>query len=154
MNFKLILGGALVGAVLFAAGSWFGLSLTTENVQYITNEGAQLGALTTNFPNGISAGTSTFTGFILSGSGSCVSATWNPAAVIGGNGGTGNVNTTSTLTGATLGDKVISSIDLDTQGLILSSWVSAANSIKTTLYSMSTSSVDIATTTLKSCIIR
>ena len=72
------------------------------------------------------------------------SATFNPANLVDGAGET----TTVTVTGASLGDVALCSFSLDTDGLILFPWVSAANTVSVRLQNETGGTLNIASGTL------
>jgi hypothetical protein len=71
-------------------------------------------------------------------------ATWDPGSVSSG----GNASTTVTVTGATLGDFVLASFNLDLQGLQMSAYVSSANTVTVLLQNLTGSAVDLSSGTL------
>ena len=74
------------------------------------------------------------------------SATFNPASLADGAGET----TTVTVTGAALGDFAIASFSLNTQDLIVTAWVSAANTVSVRFQNETGAGpVDIASGTLR-----
>lgn len=70
--------------------------------------------------------------------------TWNPGSISSG----GSEEKDITVTGAALGDFCLASFSLDLQGLTISSYVSAANTVTVTLANLSGSAVDIASGTV------
>ena len=73
------------------------------------------------------------------------SATFNPASLIDAAG----EETTITVTGAALGDFVLASFSLDTDGLTVTAWVSAADTVTVRLQNESGGTLDIASGTLR-----
>jgi hypothetical protein len=73
------------------------------------------------------------------------SATFNPADLADGAGET----TTVTVTGAALGDYAQASFSLDLQGITLTAWVSAANTVSVRFQNETTGSVNLAEGTLR-----
>ena len=73
------------------------------------------------------------------------SATFNPASLLTLAGET----TTVTVTGAVLGDFAEASFSLDLQGLIISAWVSAADTVSVRFFNSTTGTLDLASGTLK-----
>lgn len=64
------------------------------------------------------------------------------------------VTTTLTLTGAALGDLVVASFSLDLQGITMTAWVSAANTVSVRFQNESGGVVDLASGTLKARLLR
>lgn len=73
------------------------------------------------------------------------SATYDPASLADGDGAT----TTVTLTGAALGDAVVASFDKDLQGILLTAWVSAADTVSVRFQNETGGAIDLASGTLK-----
>lgn len=73
-----------------------------------------------------------------------VTATWDPASVSVG----ASVTTTVTVTGAALGDFTLASFSLSLSGLVLTSYVSAANTVTVVLSNPTAAAVDLASGTL------
>jgi hypothetical protein len=73
------------------------------------------------------------------------SATFDPANLADGAGET----TTVTVTGAALGDYATASFSLDLQGITLTAWVSAANTVSVRLQNESGGALDLASGTLR-----
>lgn len=73
------------------------------------------------------------------------SATYNPASLSDGAG----VTTTVTVTGAALGDYAQASFSLDLQGILLTAWVSAANTVSVRFQNETTGAIDLASGTIK-----
>jgi hypothetical protein len=71
-------------------------------------------------------------------------ATWNPASVSAGQ----SVTTTVTVTGASLGDFTMASFSLSLAGLVLNSYVSAANTVTAVLSNPTSAAIDLASGTL------
>lgn len=72
------------------------------------------------------------------------SATYNPPSLVDGAGDT----TTVTCAGAALGDYVSASFSLDLQGIMLTAWVSAANTVSVRLQNETGGTIDLASGTL------
>lgn len=72
------------------------------------------------------------------------SITWNPASVASG----AQTTTTVTVTGAKLGNPAAASFSLDLQGLVLSAYVSSANTVTIVLSNLTGGAVDLASGTL------
>ncbi|MER9763107.1 right-handed parallel beta-helix repeat-containing protein [Mesorhizobium sp. M0138] len=77
-------------------------------------------------------------------------ATFDPASLADGVGAT----TTVTVTGAALGDAAIASFSLDTQGITITAWVSAANTVSVRFQNESGGVLDIASGTLKATVFK
>ena len=76
----------------------------------------------------------------------CVgSATYDPASLVDGAGAT----TTVTVTGAALGDFAQASFSLDLQGITLTAWVSAANTVSVRFQNETTGTLDLGSGTLR-----
>jgi hypothetical protein len=73
------------------------------------------------------------------------SATFNPGNLIDGAGET----TTVTVTGAALGDLAFASFSLDTQGILVTAWVSAANVVSVRFQNETTGAINLAEGTLR-----
>lgn len=73
------------------------------------------------------------------------SATYNPSSLADGAGAT----TTVTVTGAALGDLATASFSLDLQGVTLTAWVSAANTVSVRFQNGSGGTLDLASGTLR-----
>lgn len=71
-------------------------------------------------------------------------ATFNPSNLADGAGET----TTVTVTGASLGDVALASFSLDTQGITVTAWVSAANTVSVRLQNETGGALDLASGTL------
>lgn len=78
------------------------------------------------------------------------SATYNPASLADGDGAT----TTVTVTGAALGDFAQASFSLDLQGVQLTSWVSAANTVSVRFQNESGGVIDLASGTLRARVLK
>ena len=79
------------------------------------------------------------------------SATYNPANLIDGAG----VTTTVTVTGAVLGDAVTElSFSLDLQGITLTAWVSAADTVSVRFQNETGGPIDLASGTLRAAVVR
>lgn len=77
------------------------------------------------------------------------SATYDAASLIDAAGATGTI----TVTGAALGDMVVGiSFGVDLQGLTLTAYVSAANTVSFRLQNESTATVDLASTTVRAVV--
>lgn len=77
-------------------------------------------------------------------------ATYDPPNLADGAGAT----TTVTVTGAVLGDTVITSFSLDLQGITLTSYVSSSNTVSVRFQNESGGALDLASGTLKSVVLR
>ncbi|RWX71885.1 glycosyl hydrolase family 28-related protein [Mesorhizobium sp. M2A.F.Ca.ET.039.01.1.1] len=77
-------------------------------------------------------------------------ATFDPASLADGAGAT----TTVTVAGAALGDAAVASFSLDTQGITITAWVSAANTVSVRFQNESGGTLDIASGTLKATVFR
>ena len=73
------------------------------------------------------------------------SATYDPPSLVDGAGAT----TTVTCTGCALGDHAVASFSLDLQGITLTAWVSAANTVSVRFQNESGGTVDLASGTLR-----
>lgn len=73
------------------------------------------------------------------------SATYDPANLVDGAG----VTTTVTVTGAALGDFAIASFSLDLQGIDLTAWVSAANTVSVRFQNETGGALDLGSGTLR-----
>lgn len=73
-----------------------------------------------------------------------VTATWNPSSIAAG----ATETTTVTVSGASLGDFSLASFSLSLQGMQLTSYVSAANTVTVVLSNLTGSAVDLASGTL------
>ena len=73
------------------------------------------------------------------------SKTYDPGSLADGAGET----TTVTVTGAALGDFALASFSLDLQGIILSAWVSAADTVSVRFQNESGDTLDLASGTLR-----
>lgn len=71
-------------------------------------------------------------------------ATFNPANLVDGAGET----TTVTVTGASLGDVALASFTLDTQGITVTAWVSAANTVSVRFQNETGGAINVAEGTL------
>ena len=78
------------------------------------------------------------------------STTFNPASLLDGVGET----TTLTIIGAVLGDYAIASFSLDLQGILLTAYVSAADTVSVRLQNETTGTIDLASGTLSVLIIK
>lgn len=72
------------------------------------------------------------------------SATYDPASLVDGAGAT----TTVTVTGAALGDYAQASFSLDLQGILLTAYVSAANTVAVRFQNETTGTLDLASGTI------
>jgi hypothetical protein len=79
-----------------------------------------------------------------------VTGTWNPASVASG----ATVTTTLTVTGASLGDFTLASFSLSLQGMQLTSYVSAADTVTVVLSNLTGSAVDLASGTLATIVLK
>lgn len=73
------------------------------------------------------------------------SATYDPGSLADGAG----VTTTVTVTGAALGDYAEASFSLDLQGITLTAWVSAADTVSVRFQNETTGTLDLASGTLR-----
>lgn len=73
------------------------------------------------------------------------SATYNPPNLVDGDGAT----TTVTVTGAALGDFAEASFSLDLQGITLTAWVSAANTVSVRFQNETGGTIDLGSGTLR-----
>lgn len=73
------------------------------------------------------------------------SATYDPASLVDGAGAT----TTVTVTGAALGDFALASFSLDLQGIMLTAYVSAANTVACRFQNETGGTLDLASGTLR-----
>ena len=73
------------------------------------------------------------------------SITYDPPSLAAGTG----VTTTVTVTGAALGDFARASFSLDLQGIVLTAWVSAANTVSVRFQNGTAGAVDLASGTLR-----
>ena len=73
------------------------------------------------------------------------STSWDPASVAAGTSAT----TTVAMTGAIVGDKVAIGFSNDLQGMVLSAYVSAANSVTAVLFNPTGSTINLASGTLR-----
>lgn len=71
--------------------------------------------------------------------------TWDPGSA----GGSTAVSTTTTVTGAAMGDVVTNSFSLDLQSMIMSSYVSSSNTVTTILFNPTGAPIDLGSGTLK-----
>lgn len=78
------------------------------------------------------------------------SATYDPASLVDGSG----VTTTVTVTGAVVGDLVIASFSNDLQGIVLTAYVSAANTVSVRFQNETTATIDLASGTLRVRVMR
>lgn len=73
------------------------------------------------------------------------SATYNPASLADGAGAT----TTVTVTGAALGDFAVASFSLDLQGIMVTAYVSAADTVSVRFQNETGGTIDLASGTLR-----
>ena len=73
-----------------------------------------------------------------------VTATWDPASIASG----ATVTTTATVSGASLGDFTLASFSLSLQGMQLTSYVNAADTVTVVLSNLSGAAVNLASGTL------
>lgn len=73
------------------------------------------------------------------------SVTYNPPSLVDGEG----VTTTVTVTGAALGDFAIPSFSLDLQGILLTAYVSAADTVSCRFQNETTGTINLASGTLR-----
>lgn len=71
-------------------------------------------------------------------------ATFNPASHLDGAGET----TTVTVAGAALGDPALATFSLDLQGIMVTAWVSAANTVSVRFQNETGGTIDLASGTL------
>ena len=76
------------------------------------------------------------------------SSTYDPPSLIDG----ASATTTVTVTGAALGDVARASFSLDTQGIVFTAWVSAANTVSVRLQNNTGSAIDLASGTLRAIV--
>lgn len=86
----------------------------------------------------------------IRGAGLRGSATYDPASLADAAGAT----TTVTVTGAALGDFAVASFSLDLQGITLTAWVSAADTVSVRFQNESGGALDLASGTLRACVIK
>ena len=86
-------------------------------------------------PNVVGNTAQTFTGV----------ATYDPANITDGDG----VTTTLTVTGVTLGGYALATFSLNLQGIILSAWVSATNTVSVRFQNETGGAIDLASGTLR-----
>lgn len=85
-----------------------------------------------------------FLGGMLNGS-----ATFDAASLLDGAGAT----TTVTVTGAVMGDYVLVSHGVDLQGITVTAWVSAANTVSVRFQNESGGTLDLASSTLRALVL-
>ena len=73
------------------------------------------------------------------------SATYDPANLVDGAGAT----TTVTITGASLGDVALASFSLDLEGIMLTAWVSAADTVSVRVQNETGGAINLASGTLR-----
>jgi hypothetical protein len=78
------------------------------------------------------------------------SSTYNPPSIAAGAGAT----TTLTVPGAAFGDVVVAAFSADIQGLTVSAWVSAANTVSVRFQNGTTAAVDLASGTLSARVLK
>lgn len=119
-----------------AAGTpWSGLSTLTADLSSYWGAGnEQVGAGGTDVGNSVLRGEATF----------------NPANLVDGAGET----TTVTVTNAALGDFARASFSLDTQGITVTAWVSAANTVSVRFQNESGGAIDLANGILRAQVTR
>jgi hypothetical protein len=78
------------------------------------------------------------------------SSTYNPAILVDGAGETAII----TVTGAVLGDQVMASFSNDLQGVIISAWVSSANTVSVRFQNETGATVDLASGTIRVRVIK
>ena len=76
------------------------------------------------------------------------SATYDPASLVDGAGAT----TTVTVTGAALGDYAVASFSNDLQGILLTAYVSAANTVSVRFQNETAGTIDLASGTLRALV--
>ena len=79
------------------------------------------------------------------------SITYDTASLIDAAGAT---STNITVTGAALGDVVLVSLSVDLQGITVTGYVSAANTVNARIQNESTATVDLASATLKAVVLK
>ncbi|WP_292324340.1 hypothetical protein [Mesorhizobium sp.] len=77
-------------------------------------------------------------------------ATFDPPSLVDGAGTT----TTVTVTGAAVGDAAMASFSLDTQGITVTAWISAANTVSVRFQNESGGTLDLASGTLKATVFK
>ncbi|RUW24663.1 glycosyl hydrolase family 28-related protein [Mesorhizobium sp. M4B.F.Ca.ET.013.02.1.1] len=77
-------------------------------------------------------------------------ATYDPPSLVDAAGATTNV----AVTGASLGDAAVASFSLDTQGITITAWVSAANTVSVRFQNESGGTLDIGSGTLKATVFK
>jgi hypothetical protein len=82
---------------------------------------------------------------VLDGALGQVSAVYDPGNLVDGAGAT----TTATVTGAALGDLVVSSFSLDLQGIMMSAWVSSADTVSIRFQNETGGAIDLGSGTLR-----
>jgi hypothetical protein len=78
------------------------------------------------------------------------SATYDPASLADGAGAT----TTVTVTGAALGDFALASFSLDLQGILLTAYVSAADTVSVRFQNETTGTIDLGSGTLRARVLQ
>lgn len=125
--------GTAVNGINVAAGATNNILI--GNVVRATYSGSKVvnsGTGTTQFGNDPLAGSSTY----------------DPASLVDGAGAT----TTVTVTGALLGDHAIATFSLDLQGILLTAWVSAANTVSVRFQNETGGTIDLASGTIKAVV--
>lgn len=135
--------------VLFYGGSAGARGNIVTNNQLLSTTNSvsiqETAAFNTTYSNNVAAGTvalaagSTRDGYLRG------SATYDPPSLADAAGTT----TTVTVTGAVLGDTAVASFSLDTQGITITAWVSAANTVSVRFQNESGGVLDIASGTLR-----
>lgn len=74
------------------------------------------------------------------------SATWDVASLVDAAGATSSA---ITVTGAALGDYVVPSMGVDTQGITFTAWVESANTVKVRAQNETSGTIDLASTTVR-----
>lgn len=77
-------------------------------------------------------------------------ATWDPASIAAA----AQATTTVTVTGARLGDTAMASFSLDLQGMQMTAYVSAANTVTVVLRNGTAAAIDLASGTLRATVLR
>lgn len=77
-------------------------------------------------------------------------ATWDPSSIAAGS----STSTTVTVAGAALGDYVLASFSLSLQGLLMTAYVSAANTVTVVLGNLTGAAVDLSSGTLSVLVLK
>lgn len=160
-------GGAYAFGIAFVYGAWSGSKLFAGTMtftscgsftgsRFLVVNAASISVLTgslTYFPGSVagSIGVGASYDAICGGSMSLTgSATYDPASLADGVGTT----TTVTVTGAALGDFANASFSLDTSGITITAWVSAANTVSVRFQNETGGVLDIGSGTLRAGVIK